>query len=193
MIVRGQFFRGGEFIPASMLEGDSNRDGKPDSIGSGPNKPNPDPNQTQSPPDGRPSRQPKVPGSGSSPKPQEPKSKASSILSGVGQVPAKALGKAKSAISSVWKKYEKRYGRRWAMAIVGAAIVGIPIPVPGSMLMTTAAAVGMAELYLKIKGRPLEKVEKSAGFDLAELSRLGRQFINEVFARLGIERNQAAL
>lgn len=180
MIVRGQFFKGGEFIPASMLEPVSKPDGKTGDIGA---EPKPQPNQTQSKPKSPPSP------SGQS-KTQEPRSKASSILSSVGSVPHKALTKAKSAIGSVWTKYEKRYGRRWAMAIVGAALVGIPIPVPGSMLMTTAATVALAEMYLKLKGKPLEKVEKQAGLDVAELQHLGRMFLNEVFARLGLERNQ---
>lgn len=61
-------------------------------------------------------------------------------------VPRKWLGRVRTAMVGRYRRLEGRYGRKTALAILGAMIVAPP----GTGPVTLAVGVGVAELYLRL-------------------------------------------
>jgi DNA topoisomerase IB len=95
--------------------------------------------------------------------------RAGNVLGTIGRPGRWIRGKVKNA----YGRLEQRYGPKMAVAIVGAGLVGLPLPVPGSSVLTAAPVIAMAELYRRVRGR---FDEDEAELDPAEVDRLGKAF-----------------
>lgn len=84
--------------------------------------------------------------------PDQPASKVAKITAMAAKIPGKVAGKAKTFISNLYTKLEGRYGKAVAIAAVGLAIAGLPLPVPGSSVIMMAPVVAAAELYRQVSG-----------------------------------------
>ena len=60
---------------------------------------------------------------------------------------------------------------------MGAGLLGVPLPVPGSSLLTAAPVLAAAELYLRFS---MSKNESTLSQE--EIARLGKEFIEELMA-----------
>lgn len=74
-------------------------------------------------------------------------SKASSISERMESLPAKLVAKIKDTVQTKYTSLTKRYGSKYAKAIIGAALIGLPIPLPGSSFITAAPVLAVAELH----------------------------------------------
>lgn len=98
-------------------------------------------------------------------------------------VPAAIMTKAKDKAKSTYTKLEGRYGKPAALAIIGAGILGAPLPIPGSSLMTAAPVLAAAELYLRMKGhKSIAYMLKGTDWTDQMLMEEGRKFIEELNA-----------
>ncbi len=77
-------------------------------------------------------------------------------LSDTYQVPMdlarKGVDKGKEKVKQVYAKLEKRYGPTMAKTIIGAGLIGAPIPGPGSSFVTAAPFLAAGEIMHAIKG-----------------------------------------
>jgi len=69
----------------------------------------------------------------------------------IADLPGKVYQAAKNKVVQKYQKLEGRYGRKTAIAIMGAALLGTAVPLPGTSLVAAAPIVGCAELYLKFR------------------------------------------
>jgi hypothetical protein len=86
--------------------------------------------------------------------------KAQSWLEKAKEVPGKVMARAKAKVATVFGRFEKRYGRKTAIAIVAAGILGTAVPLPGTSFLAAAPIIGMAELYLRVSGGGQEAASK---------------------------------
>lgn len=77
------------------------------------------------------------------------------------RMPGHVVARAKEKVVGKYRKLEARYGRKYALVIVGAGIAGLPIPVPGSSFITAAPVIIAAELHRRLSA----KVDASLGAD----------------------------
>lgn len=70
----------------------------------------------------------------------------------IADLPGKVYQAAKAKVTQKYQKLEGRYGRKTAIAIMGAALLGTAVPLPGTLLVAAAPIVGCAELYLHFRG-----------------------------------------
>lgn len=68
-------------------------------------------------------------------------------------LPAAAVAKVKAQVKAKYAKLEARYGPRYAKAIIGAALVGIPVPLPGASFAAAAPVLAVAELHRLVGSR----------------------------------------
>lgn len=80
--------------------------------------------------------------------------KAQKLVQLATKLPKAIYAKAKAKAEATFKKFEARYGRKQAIAIMAAAVVGLAIPLPGTQLLMMAPAIGAAELYRHFTGGP---------------------------------------
>lgn len=78
--------------------------------------------------------------------------KAASIWERARKLPAKAVAKVKAKVKEKYGKLEQRYGPKYAKAIIGAALVGLPVPLPGASLALSAPVLALAELHRLARG-----------------------------------------
>lgn len=64
----------------------------------------------------------------------------------------RAVGAVKGKIAANYARLSARYGPRYAKAIIAATIAGAPIPVPGSMAITAAPVLAVAEGHKRLGG-----------------------------------------
>lgn len=64
----------------------------------------------------------------------------------------RAVGAVKGKIAANYARLSARYGPRYAKAIIAAAIAGAPIPIPGSMAITAAPVLAVAEGHKRLGG-----------------------------------------
>lgn len=67
-------------------------------------------------------------------------------------IAGRAVGAVKAKIASNYARLSARYGPKYAKAIIGAAIAGAPIPIPGSMAITAAPVLAIAEGHKRLGG-----------------------------------------
>ncbi len=77
----------------------------------------------------------------------EADAKANKVLAFAKRMPAAVYGKIKTTIANKYATLEKRYGPKYAKAIIGAGLIGTPIPIPGSTFAAMAPVIGVAELH----------------------------------------------
>jgi SPP1 gp7 family putative phage head morphogenesis protein len=74
-------------------------------------------------------------------------SKLGSIYEAAKALPGNIVSKIKDKVKKNYDRLSARYGSGWAKAIIAAAIIGTPIPAPGSTFAVAAPIVGLAELH----------------------------------------------
>jgi SPP1 gp7 family putative phage head morphogenesis protein len=67
-----------------------------------------------------------------------------------GNMLTRTVARIKAKIAEKYKKLEARYGPRFAKAIIGAALAGLPVPLPGASIMAAAPMLALAELHHQI-------------------------------------------
>lgn len=101
------------------------------------------------------------------------------------KLPGRALAAAASKVKEKYGKLETRYGRATAIAIMGAGIAGLPLPVPGSSFLTAAPVIAAAELYRYFSGGGKAVKESDAEpvkLSEEEIKKLGKQLLDELLA-----------
>jgi HK97 family phage portal protein len=78
------------------------------------------------------------------------------------KLPSAVAAKVKQKVQEKYTALEGRYGRKTAIAIMAAGILGAATPVPGSSLIAAAPIMGVAELYLRFAAKPTEKPKPMA-------------------------------
>lgn len=91
-------------------------------------------------------------------------------------LPHAAMSKARSLVGGKYKALEGRYGRKWAVAIMGAGLAGLPIPAPGASLLTAAPMIAAAELHRAFAGHAVH-AERFAELTPQQVTALGKRFI----------------
>lgn len=112
--------------------------------------------------------------------------KSQSILQRAAALPKQAVAAAVSKAHEKYAQLESKYGRKYAVAIVGAAVLGAAIPVPGASLATSSAVVGVAKLHQMIAAKQTESVEAAAPVELTdeEVQRLGKELLADLAGHL---------
>jgi hypothetical protein len=77
------------------------------------------------------------------------------ILAQVKDVPRHLVHRAVGRVKHTYGILEQRYGPGYARAIVGAGLVGLPIPVPFATALTAAPVVAAAELHRALADKHL--------------------------------------
>ena len=77
-------------------------------------------------------------------------SKAKAILRAAVKVPKRFMGKVRDKVKATYAKLDKRYGPRYAKAIVAAGLTGLPVPLPGASVMMAAPVIAVAELHRQL-------------------------------------------
>ena len=112
-----------------------------------------------------------------------PERGAAAWLARAKELPAATYAWAKAKVQGRYAGLERRYGRKYAVAIMGAGLAGLPLPVPGSSLLTAAPVVAIAELHTRLSrsGRLAEAAEGRSPAEpqlsAEELARLGAAFV----------------
>ncbi len=99
--------------------------------------------------------------------------KAESVLQAAKSFPGKILAAIKEKAAAKYAKLSERYGPKYAKVIIGAAILGLPLPVPGSSFLTAAPVIALAEMH-----RMFGKATMSVDEDMSE------EFIQAAAAKL---------
>ena len=106
------------------------------------------------------------------------------------ELPGEVWAAAKSKVKATYGKLEDRYGRPTAIAIMGAGVVGVPIPVPGASLVTAAPVIAAAELYRRFRGAKAYKDANS--LTEATIRKLGKDWMDGLLKEWAAE-NKALL
>lgn len=115
----------------------------------------------------------------------KPATKSDLVASWAGyaaKIPAKAYHAAKTRVAAKYQQLEGRYGRSMAVAIMTAGVAGLPLPVPGSSLITAAPVIAVAELIRHFKGPLAPTLIESEELSQEEIERLGKEWIEELLA-----------
>jgi len=117
----------------------------------------------------------------------DPAEHAKGWLARAREIPAKVYAKARLKVSERYAKLESRYGKKLALAIMGAGLAGVPIPLPGSVLMTAAPVIAAAEVYRRLAGagtRAAPASEAEAELSPEEVQRLGQEWMKKMLDEL---------
>lgn len=116
---------------------------------------------------------------------QKAEGRARQWLRYAAKLPKAALVKARNKVTGTYKKLEGRYGPKYAKAILGAGLLGVPLPLPGASFATAGPIIAMAELHRHItKLRPAPAMAMSMRTFAQELTpdeidKLGKQFVKD--------------
>lgn len=97
-------------------------------------------------------------------------------------IPAAIAKKAKDKVVEKYQKLSGRYGSKMAVAIIVAGIAGLPLPVPGSSLLTAAPVIAAAEIMRALR-KSVKAAEDDDEFeDLTdeEIAKLGKEWMQEL-------------
>jgi hypothetical protein len=100
--------------------------------------------------------------------------KAKTLGDKLKSLPGKIAGAAVAKVQEKYQQLEGRYGRTMAIAILGAGIAGLPIPLPGSSLIMAAPLLAAAELYRRASQRCDEILSDE------QLTEIGVEFLQEI-------------
>ena len=89
------------------------------------------------------------------------------------ELPAKVATAAKNKVANTYAKLEARYGRKFAVAIIGAGLLGVPLPLPGSSFLTAAPVIAMAELHRAF-------TRDDSEMDVEEIISIGNELMKEL-------------
>ncbi len=90
-------------------------------------------------------------------------SPAEKLVAMAADIPAKLYARAKDKAKQTYDKFEQKYGRKTAIAILASAIAGSVIPLPGSTLLMAAPVIAAAEMYKIMSGsKPANRLPKAS-------------------------------
>lgn len=96
------------------------------------------------------------------------------------KVPRAALNAAMSKVKAHYSSLSSRYGPRYAKAIIGAGLAGVPVPLPGASLLTAAPVMAVAELHRRLSGRSIPHGENGIRLESEQVRELGKAFMESV-------------
>lgn len=97
------------------------------------------------------------------------KTLAKGWITKIKELPQKLMDKARTVITKKYEQLSERYGSRFAKCVIGAGIVGLPIPVPFASLVLAAPVMGAAELYRKF-------MKDGAEIDMDQMYKVAEKF-----------------
>lgn len=103
--------------------------------------------------------------------------KSKTLVERMKELPAKVATAAKDKVAQKYKQLEGRYGRGMAIAILAAGIAGLPLPLPGSSLITAAPLLAAGELYRAFSSH---RAHDPANFTEGELRKLGVEWLQSI-------------
>jgi SPP1 gp7 family putative phage head morphogenesis protein len=126
-------------------------------------------------------------GAGAGPDTSHPEadSKMSKVLSIAKHMPAHMYNKIKSTVQTKYAKLSKRYGPTYAKAIIGAALVGLPVPLPGASFASASLVIAVAELHRLARGSKTHNVlNTEQEMDVESIHKAANELIRELKAEL---------
>lgn len=119
------------------------------------------------------------------PKHEAVTSRAQDIIKAFGRAPAKIAAKAKSFAVAKFNKFEQRYGRAGAIAVMSASVALTPIPLPGTSLAPILIAEGVLHLSKLWKGKTATEALESLEETKPDLVEAVREFLADAYASAG--------
>lgn len=106
--------------------------------------------------------------------------------------PRRLVAKVKAQVAAKYTKLERRYGPRYAKAIIGAALLGIPVPAPGASFAAAAPVIVVAELHRLISGGPARNYDAPDPVNTGEMSHeevlaAARELVREIYEAFNLE------
>ena len=97
-------------------------------------------------------------------------------------LPAGVWHRVQGAVTTKYRDLEGRYGRKTAVAIVSAGILGMAVPVPGTSIVAVAPLIGLAELHHRLSTATEQSGGLVAQVRLAdsEVRALGQRWIKDL-------------
>lgn len=116
-------------------------------------------------------------------------SKMAHVLSLAKHLPAAMLNRVKGQVQKKYTKLSQRYGPTYAKAIIGAALVGLPIPLPGASFAAASLVIGVAELHRLASGHGTHNVADDFTMTKAEIQQAAKELVEEMRQEIGIVHN----
>ena len=105
----------------------------------------------------------------------------SGILAQVEEVPRHLVHRAVGKVKHTYGFLVQRYGPGYARAIVGAGLVGLPIPVPFSTALTAAPVLAAAEVHRALADKHLlQESAATVTLTAAHIETLGKRWMEEL-------------
>lgn len=114
----------------------------------------------------------------------DPDTHARTLAAKIADVPHEIRRKVSTFVRSKYAKLSARYGDTGAKAIIGAAVLLAPVPVPGSSFVPIA----FAEVVLRLR----RAIGKSMSLDQAAIEREAKQLYAELLEHMGESHEQAS-
>lgn len=112
-----------------------------------------------------------------------PDERAVSLASRIAEVPAHIAAKVKDYIQARYAKLSARYGDTAAKAILGATILLLPAPLPGSSLLPVAIAEAVLQIRRAVNGSAMQKAMPP--LDDAHIQALARDLLHDLYEEMG--------
>lgn len=112
--------------------------------------------------------------------------KAAKILDFAKALPARLAAKVKDTVARKYASLSERYGPKYARAIIAAGIAGVPLPVPGSSLLTAAPVIALAELHRRLSGPHLARESVARELSDEEIHDAAEELIEELCRAFGV-------
>jgi hypothetical protein len=105
----------------------------------------------------------------------------SSLLTKVEEVPRHLVHRAVGKVKDTYGVLAQRYGPGYARAIIGAGLVGLPMPIPFSTALTAAPVLAAAEVHRALADKHVLQQSAAAVTLTAEhIQTLGKHWIEEL-------------
>jgi hypothetical protein len=103
-------------------------------------------------------------------------SRVAELADRVKHLPAAVAAKARAYVAGKYNQLAARYGRGYAVAIMGAGLASLPVPIPGAALLSAAPLLLAAELHRRLSGAHAQ----GAALTPEQLAVLGRAWVEEL-------------
>jgi hypothetical protein len=105
----------------------------------------------------------------------------SGILARAEEVPRHLVHRAVGKVKHTYGVLEQRYGPGYARAIVGAGLVGLPVPIPFSTALTAAPVLAAAEVHRALADKHiLQESVATVTLTAEHVQTLGKHWIEEL-------------
>ena len=107
-----------------------------------------------------------------------------SFLAKMKKLPGAVANKAKAVVQGIYDRAEKKYGPKWAKAIMATAIITMPTPFT---MGAVAAMTGLAHVYTKYAKAKSGAVKEGAEPEMSheEIHKAAQAFLKEIMDKLG--------